>query len=410
MNETPRNQTLGPRVRGQAGFTLIELVVVMGILAGFLVMLVQLVDSGLRMFGEGELGQQLADRTSRAQRIIAAELQALRGSSTGRDRDRYSDRLLVQSLPIGLPPRPEQNATHVQMLRASIHLPVDRELALLDVALAAQLQREGAMLDGASLEAKVAERKRTEPLRGIGNLLLVPWRQLGADDAILELRVGWFLPGQLIPNGPEHWIDPFEVAVPGSPELPGLLVYQVTMPLLQDLLHVEFLFWAQQTRSWNTSGGDESGGLGPERIWDSTRGGLLVDAQFGGKFALDRGIPSLGDTTDDVQPHAILVRCIVAQPADLAAEGLLAAELGVNETTLHLVEGSRFPGAADGGLVKIGGEWMHYDERLGDELRGLRRGQRNTKAINHAAGVRVHVGHTIEFVVPVAHAKDDWNG
>ena len=50
----------------QAGFTLIELVVVMGILAGFLVMLVQLVDTGLRMFGEGELGQQFADRTSRA--------------------------------------------------------------------------------------------------------------------------------------------------------------------------------------------------------------------------------------------------------------------------------------------------------------------------------------------------------
>ena len=49
-----------------AGFTLIELLVVMGILTGFLLMLAQLVDGGLRMFGEGELGQALADRASAA--------------------------------------------------------------------------------------------------------------------------------------------------------------------------------------------------------------------------------------------------------------------------------------------------------------------------------------------------------
>ena len=53
--------------RHAAGFTLIELLVVMGILTGFLLMLAQLVDGGLRLFGEGELGQALADRTSAAQ-------------------------------------------------------------------------------------------------------------------------------------------------------------------------------------------------------------------------------------------------------------------------------------------------------------------------------------------------------
>jgi hypothetical protein len=298
----------------------------------------------------------------------------------------------------------------VQVLRASVHLPVDRELALLPSFLAAQIQRDLPSADAVSVDAKVAEKMLTEPLRGIGNVLLVPWRQLGADDAILELRVGWFLPGQLVPNGPDRFVDPFEVAVPGSPDLPGLVVYSVTMPLLQNLLHVEFLLWAQQTKSWDSRSGTESGGLGPERIWDSARGGLLVDAQSGGVFALDRGVRSLPDTTDDIQPHAILVRCIVALPAEQPAEGLLAADLEANETSLTLLDGKRFPGADDGGFVKIGGEWMIYDERLGDELRGLRRGQRATKAINHEAGVRVHVGHTIEFVVPVPHAKDDWNG
>ncbi|MBL8753083.1 MAG: type II secretion system protein, partial [Planctomycetes bacterium] len=62
----------------RSGFTLVELLVVMGILSGFLIMLVQLLESGVRMFGEGELGQALADRAGQAQRVIAGELVQLR--------------------------------------------------------------------------------------------------------------------------------------------------------------------------------------------------------------------------------------------------------------------------------------------------------------------------------------------
>jgi len=75
-----------------------------------------------------------------------------------------------------------------------------------------------------------------------------------------------------------------------------------------------------------------------------------------------------------------------------------------------LLQGDRFPGAADGGWVKVRGEWLRYDAREGDLLRGLRRGQRGTKALEHPAGARVHVGRTVEFTIPVPHHKDDWNG
>jgi hypothetical protein len=60
--------------------------------------------------------------------------------------------------------------------------------------------------------------------------------------------------------------------------------------------------------------------------------------------------------------------------------------------------------------VKVRGEWIGYAERDGDQLRGLRRGARSTKPLEHPAGTPVHVGRTVEFVVPIAHKKDDWNG
>jgi prepilin-type N-terminal cleavage/methylation domain-containing protein len=392
------------------GFTLIELVVVMGILTGFLLMLAQLVDTGVRMFGEGELGQALADRASRAQRVITRELVTLRGSATGRDRDAVDDRLVVQLLPIGLPPQPERKATRVQVLRGAVRLDPERELPLLDALLAAELVQKDPTLAGAELQAKVDEERRHVALRGIGNLLLLPWRQEGADDALLELRAAWLLPGQKLPVGQDRFVDPFEVPVPGSEDLPGLLVHSVTAPILQDLLHVEFLLWGQTTAAWGDANDGVAGSSGPFTVWDSARGGWLVDEPSGGTFALDRGASSARDPRDDVQPHAILVRCVVAQPGELAAEGLLASHLDADGDVLWLADGDRFPGPDARGFVKIHGEWIGYAERDGDALRGLRRGQRATKAIEHGEGSRVHVGRTVEFVVPIPHCKDDWNG
>lgn len=398
--------------RRAGGFTLLELTIVMGILSGFLVMLVQLVSSGLSMFGEGELGQALADRASQAQRVITRELTTLRGSASARDRDRVDDRLVVQLLPIGLPPLPERGATRVQVLRAAVHLPPDRELELLEGEVARRIAEQRPELKGDELATAVQKQLGLEPLRGVGNLLLLPWRQEG-DDALLELRAGWFLPGQELPLSKERSVDAFQVPLPGSPDLPGMLVYQVTMPVLRDLLHVEFLLWGQATTGW----GDETAlatastaRSAPQRVWDSSRGGWLVDEASGGAFVYDRGPLSADDATDDVHPHAILVRCVVAQPAEVAAEGLLDGELFEADTTLTLVDGARFPGPDDGGFVKIDGEWLRYAERDGDLLRGLVRGARRTKATAHATGARVHVGRKVEFVVPVLHAKDDWNG
>ncbi|MFT4512114.1 MAG: prepilin-type N-terminal cleavage/methylation domain-containing protein [Planctomycetota bacterium] len=404
----------------QRGFTLIELLIVMGILSGFLLMLVQLVDSGLRTFRDGETSQMLADRSSHAQRIITEELTQLRGSTTTRDSERVEDRLVVQLLPIGLPMAPELNPSRSQVLRAAVHLLPDRELRIIDSALVGEILAEDPTMPPEQVRVEVDKRRINEPLRGVGNVLMMVARQEGDDDALVELRVGWFLPGQKFPAGPDRLADPFEEIIPGSEQLPGSLLREITEPVLQNLLHIEFSFWSQSTKSWSGKGGvlgnilsrsSSSADLhAPQGIWDSARGGWLVDEISGGEFAFDVGAMSEHDTSDDIHPHAIMVRCAVAQPANATPEGVLNGFIAKDSKSLELYDGTSFPGAHDGGFIKIDGEWMQYAELSGDRLIGLRRGQRATKAISHETGTLVHVGRTIEFVVPILHAKDDWNG
>jgi prepilin-type N-terminal cleavage/methylation domain-containing protein len=404
----------------QHGFTLIELLIVMGILSGFLLMLVQLVDSGLQTFRDGETSQMLADRSSHAQRVITEELTQLRGSTTTRDSQRVEDRLVVQLLPVGLPILPERDATRSQVLRGSVRLLPDRELRIIDSALVGQILTDDPAMPPEQVLVELEQRRLNEPLRGVGNVMLMVARQEGPDDALIELRAGWFLPGQKFPAGPNRMVDPFEEIIPGSEDLPGSLLREITEPILQNLLHIEFSFWSQSTTSWGNRAGvlgsvlsrsrDSANLQAPQGIWDSARGGWLVDEISGGAFAFDVGPFSEHDTSDDIHPHAIMVRCAVAQPADATPEGLLSGDLANDSQSLELYDGTSFPGAHDGGFIKIDGEWLQYAGLSGDRLIGLRRGQRATKAISHDAGSLVHVGRTIEFVVPILHAKDDWNG
>ena len=106
----------------QRGFTLLELVVVMGILSGFLMLLVQFLDSGVQLFDEGETGQALADRAESARTSVERELRSLRGPGLDIENGKPNDRLLVQMLPLGLPARSTPSDPRGLVLRAAVHL------------------------------------------------------------------------------------------------------------------------------------------------------------------------------------------------------------------------------------------------------------------------------------------------
>lgn len=388
-----------------AGFTLIELLVVLGILTGFLAMLVQFVDSGVRLFDEGEAGQMLADRAEAARVAVERELRAISADARRIERGLPEDRFLVQRLGLGLPSKISASDPKGFVLRAGVSLPpVVEERLTADAMLLKAAIELGAQAEAQALQDRARQLQTTQGLRGRGRILMVQY-PTGADAGLVELRIGRFLVDETLPVGEDRVVDPFLVPVPGLAELPSLLVHAHTEPLVQDLLFADLQMWSQTTTDWNAQGT-----AGPDEVWDSARGGWLSDPAFGPMWRMDRGEDSLDDPTDDVHPRALRVTLVVAQPNGRPAEGLLDEAIEADSTVVSLVNGDRFPGALDGGFAKIEGEWIRYAERVGDELRGCRRGQRGTRAATHSASSIVRVGRTVEFTVTLGHGKDDWNG
>ena len=395
----------GPRSHG---FTLMELVVVMGILSGFLVMLVQFVGTGVELFDEGETGQAMADRAESARTIVDRELRRLSADGRWLEPGRPGDRLVVQQLPLGLP---APLAPGGPVLRAGVQLEPMLEEHMIEAAVMQRaIQELGTDADPGEIEARTEELLVGASLRGRGRIMMVPWPQTERNVEVqskevthIELRLGRFLMDERLRVG-EDLIDPFDVPAPGSNELPATVVHAATEVLVDNLLYFGIDMWSQLTTGW-----DGIGERGPQRVWDSARGGWLKEPAVGPEFYFDLGSWSLPDPTDDIHPRALRVTLVVAADESAPPEGLLATSLAADGRALWLGEGERFPGASDGGYCKLGGEWVRYRERRGDSLVGLSRAQRGTRRGEHRAGSIVRVGRTVEFVVPLAHARDDWN-
>lgn len=378
-----------------AGFTLLELVVVMGLLAGFCVMLVQLLASGVRMFEEGEEGQALADRSGDAARLVREQLADLLGPLSNEAPGVPESRMLVQPVPAGWD-RPGGSQDRVQILRGLVRIDAEAERALVQRQLGAEL---------GTMDRQLAEELSGIPQGGRARLWLLPWPAGDPDGALMQLRRGLFLPGEPVEVGSRQ-IEPMQVVDP-SRELTAEQVEALTEPLVDGLLYVGFEMWSQNTERW----GGVDGGGGAERVWDSARAGWLTDPDVPGEgFSLDVGPSSLADPLDDVYPRWMRVTLVVGEGAQGAAAGILAEELPVGEARLRLLNPDRFPSGQAGGFVKVGPEWMSYARLQGSHLTGLRRGQRGTAASMHGAGTAVRVGRTIVFTVRLHHGMERFDG
>ena len=117
-------------IRGEGGFTLLEVTVVLGLLASFVLFLTQILASSVELLDEGETGQELADLGHAAGDATVAAMEDMVGPRWVRfERAQPDARLVVQWVPLGLSKFP--TATRVQVMRASVRLTPTAETALL---------------------------------------------------------------------------------------------------------------------------------------------------------------------------------------------------------------------------------------------------------------------------------------
>ncbi|MGA0870094.1 MAG: PulJ/GspJ family protein [Planctomycetota bacterium] len=380
--------------RRDAGFTLLELVVAMGLLSGFLLMLVRLLTTGADLFDEGERGQELLDRSASAVRVAQRALHDTCGPRLlGRPDGRTDARLLVHTIPTGA----GEGASRVQLLRSTENLDPAVEDRILRAAFEAEAAAEG--LRDAEAERAIAERLASWPRSGRGELQLFPW-PVGDDGVYFELRRRDLPSDPLLYPAEEIPVldirDPEDLGV----DFERLLLGSRTVA--RGLLHFELRFWSQRTRTWQLVGTE-----GPERVWDSTRGGLMLGETEGSDvFGLDFGPSRFADTRDDIWPRWVRVVVTVDAGPQTPPASFLTQAVTDADTSLQVTRPEDIPDPADQPFLKIGAEWVRFQGVVGRTLTGVRRGQRGTKAVAHPAGTSGRAGREAVLDVQIPHGRD----
>ena len=390
------------------GFTLLELTVVFGLLAGFLVMLTQMLSSGVELFDEGETGQELADLGN----VVATSAAKSLGDLVGPEREGYHKgppdaRLLVQWVPLGLSADEQQTAGTVQAVRGTVRLDEVEESALLSVALRSRAEQMEGSMEPEDIQARLDDLLARAPRTGRGEMLLLPWPSGDPDGAFLELRQAVVLPDHRIVLGGEsrrRTVGLMEVDRLDRGPLRSEHIESLTRPIATGLLHFELSFWSQYTKSF-----DQKGDGGPEWVWDSARAGLLSDDVDDRRqtFTLDLFEDSLENSTDDVYPRAARIVVVVA---NVGPPALLAEDLGTGESQMRLLSTDRLPDLEATRFLKVGSEWVRHAGVSDTVLTGLKRGQRGTVAVPHPQGTPVRAGKTIVLLVDLPAGRDNWNG
>ena len=386
-----------------SGFTLLETLIVLGLLSAFCLFLTQLLRTGVGLFDEGESGQDLADRAHAAGSVATTVVHGIVGPSREMfDGQKPDARLLVQRVPLGFVAKQPL----VQCVRATVQLEDEDEQRLLADSMLEEARLTLRGRPESEIRKKVEEMLADSPRLGRGTMLLIPWPAGDAEGSYLDLRRILLLPGQKLEIKKDRQVEIFEIEDLSRGDLPASLVEQFGEKIASGILHFDLEFWSQHTRDWNAP---REGG--PERVWDSARAGLLSASKDPREnFTLDLSAASLTIPSDDVWPRWVRITLVVDRSPSQRPDALLAREIGANDTEIPLLSTERLPDLEDQSLLKIGPEWVQYKSTRAASLQGVVRAQRGTIATTHPAGTPVRAGKTVVLYVPLACGRDNWNG
>lgn len=407
-------QSWDRRVRGSdegtSGFTLVELMVAMGLLAMLSIFLIRILTQSLEIWNWGEERASLQARGSAALEQGSrdfVQLLGLRTVSYGLGRQEamrqaaspLAGRLVSDFLPYGQGGRladPEDSYNAPQKydwyprVRMVVRFSPVEGRTLLEEKLRAQILEEEGQLLPEILAKQVAEGLATAISSDIGEVELLVVPDADADSPYLSLYRSRHL---LDETAEKRWVD-------GQDEP------KLAKPILEHVLYFEILYRSQMTKSWAS----RQKGAGPETCWDSARAGLFSMDHAVLRFGLDLDEASLADPLDDLMPLAVRVLAVVSEGPDLANFAILEKDIDSEADRIPLSFLERLPDPEEQPYVKIGKEWIRYSGVSGKVLIGVTRGVRNTRARAHASGAHVLGGLEVKLTLPISVAREYWNG
>jgi hypothetical protein len=350
--------------RREGGFTLVELVLAVGLLSLLMLALFQLVDTSTTIWRRTDTNRELGEMGSALLDRLAADVHALEGGPQG---DLMADWVLVDLDRDGIDGMPRQR------LRLVRHL------------------------DAAGLRSLAGDRVGPLEIFDRG-LVEVVWALLPSSSTDPDERAqGVLVRGVRVP-GDDQRVSVFEPGFfgPGGKPLPGAVD-----ELTGGVLWFEVWFATQTTilhQGWNL--GDEVSDCAAS--WDAWRK-ARPNAEVSILNQEPIGVPEPRESP--LLPRRVRVTLELERPIDLRQRTRLALELTDDAHSLRVRDGRKIP---VGSMILLDDEWLKVRSVEGDTV-VVERGQRATRPALHKVGTLVHHGARAVRELVIDMTREDWN-
>lgn len=352
------------RAARTAAFTLVELLLAMGLFTVLMLALLRLVDTSMTIWGRTDEGRELLEMSGSTLDLVSEDVHALEGGPRG---DLLADWRLFDLDRDGIEGAPYQRLRLVRHVGA------------------ADLQRLAPRAAGSSFE--VFERGLVEVVwallpnqtdepdeRALG--ILVRGERLLGNDNLSVFDQGFFGPaGKPVPSSVNE--------VTG-----GVLWFDVWFATQTTILHGGWSLGPDQkdcSASWDA--------------WRKQRPNPEISP-----FNLEpEGMPLAKDVP--LLPRRVRVEIELERPRDLRNRTRLAEAANIEDSALIVRDGARIP---EDRMILVGDEWMKVLGINGNRV-SVQRAQRATRATVHAADALVHHGWRVVREIPVDMTREDWD-
>jgi prepilin-type N-terminal cleavage/methylation domain-containing protein len=350
----------------RSAFTLIELLLALGLFSILVVALVRLLDTSLDLWERTEDGRELLEVGSSTLDLLTEDLNALDGGPRG---DLVCEWVRFDT---------DKNGV-ADMLWPRV-----------------RLVRQASAADVARL-LPAGEATALDP-RALG-LLEVVWALVPSGAEPLDARsMGTLVRGQRARGdaATPSFFDPAAIGAAGRP------IAGSTLEVTGGVLWLD-LWLATQTSvlhdGWSLGGGLED----CASSWDAWGRGR-PDTEASGRNQPGAGMPAADDLP--LLPRRVQVALEIERPADLKHRTRLALPLGASETSFEVADERRLP--PPGTFLLVDEEWMELLAVSGATV-SVKRAQRGSRATSHESGTLAHHGWRIVREVSVPLYREDWN-